>query len=422
MQIGVLTHNYPRFRGDFVGNFIEALCRELARQGQSVTVFAPFDPAYDRPLDERLDGGRVELRLYKYVWPRRLHRVGYGRSMKSDLALRLENYLLSPGMIPMGVAKAWSWARRARPQVLHAHWVLPSGIIGAVVSRLTGIPLVVSIPGSDAQVAGSNPLFRAFARFTFRQAALVTANSADLRDAAVRLGADLAKFDMIVYGTEPHRLKPDRQGAAGLRDSLEIGPHQVMVLAVGRMVRKKGFDVLLRAMADPLLLERPIVAVFIGTGDEWQGWQRLGRELGVADRLRWVGSVPSDQIGVYYNAADLLAMPSVTEPADGLNVCVLDAMSCGKPVVGSDVAGNPLAILDGVTGTIVPERSAPALARAIAGLADDPGRRRLMGAAGRRRIDEELGWPALARRYLRRFEALAGTPAGPPGPERPASP
>jgi glycosyltransferase involved in cell wall biosynthesis len=75
--------------------------------------------------------------------------------------------------------------------------------------------------------------------------------------------------------------------------------------------------------------------------------------------------------------------------------------------VGSDVAGNPLAIIDGVTGLLVPQRSASALAAAIARLADDPAAGRYMDAAGRRRIDAELGWPALTRRYLRHFETLA---------------
>jgi glycosyltransferase involved in cell wall biosynthesis len=180
-----------------------------------------------------------------------------------------------------------------------------------------------------------------------------------------------------------------------------------MVLAVGRMVPKKGFDVLLRAVAEQALRSRPVVAVLVGEGDELAAWQALGRSLGIENRVRWVGSVPSDRISVYYNAADILAMPAVTAPADGLNVCVLDAMSCGKPVVGSNVAGNPLAIADGVTGTIVPERSPVALATALAALADNPDLRRRMGDAGRRRIDEELGWPALTKRYIAHFEALA---------------
>jgi glycosyltransferase involved in cell wall biosynthesis len=407
MRIGVLTHNYPRFHGDFVGGFIEESCRELARQGHHVTAIAPYDPAFRRPLSESVGNGRVDLRLYRYVWPARLHRVGYGRSMRSDLALRFDGYVLSPSMIASGIISTLRWARRAAPDVLHAHWVLPNGFIGAVASRLTGIPLVVSVPGSDAQLARSNPVFGAMARLAFRQAGLITANSADLRDAVVAVGADPAKFDMIVYGTDPDRLRPDRTGVDELRESLGVTPDQTVVLAVGRMVPKKGFDVLLRAIAEPALRSRPVVAVLVGEGDEWATWKALGRSLDIEDRVRWVGSVASDRIGVYYNAADILAMPAVTDPADGLNVCVLDAMSCGKPVVGSNVAGNPLAIADGVTGTIVPERSPASLATALAVLAGDPDLRRRMGDAGRRRIDEELGWAPLTRRYIAHFESLA---------------
>jgi glycosyltransferase involved in cell wall biosynthesis len=410
MRIGVLTHNYPRFRGDFVGGFIEASCRELARQGHHVTAIAPYDPAFDRPLSESVGLGTVDLRLYRYAWPPQLHRVGYGRSMRSDLALRFDGYILSPAMITSGIIATLRWARHAAPDVLHAHWVLPNGFIGAVVSRLTAIPLVVSVPGSDAQLARANALFGLMARVAFRRASLITANSADLRDAVVSVGADPAKFDMIVYGTDPDRLRPDRAGVDQLRQSLGVKADDVMVLAVGRMVPKKGFDILLRSMAEQALRSRPVVVVLVGEGDERPAWQALGRGLGIDDRVRWVGSVPSDHIGEYYNAADILAMPAVTEPADGLNVCVLDAMSCGKPVVGSNVAGNPLAIDDGVTGTIVPERSPTTLATALAALADNPDLRRRMGNAGRRRIDEELGWPAVTRRYIAHFESLARGP------------
>lgn len=406
MKIGVLTHNYPRFPGDYVGNFIEASCRELARQGQQVTVIAPYDPAFRRERHEAIGGGSITLAPYRYIWPERWHRVGYGRSMQSDLALRLEGYLLSPTMIAAGIVATWRWVRRADPDILHAHWVLPNGFIAAVVSRWTGVPLVVSVPGSDAQVARSNPLFGAMARTAFHQAGVITANSTDLRDAVVEVGADLGKFDLIAYGTDSERLRPDASGVEELRQSLGISPGTSMVLAVGRMVPKKGFDVLLRALATEMLRARSIVAVLVGEGDEWQTWQRLGLELGVADRVRWVGRVAADRIGTYYNAADLLAMPAVTMPADGLNVCVLDAMCCAKPVVGSDVAGNPLAIVDGVTGLLVPEQSVDRLAEAIAHLADDAPLRARMGTAGRARIDGDLGWPALTRRYLSHFERL----------------
>lgn len=401
LRIGVLTHNYPRFSGDFSGTFIEALCEELVRQGQDVAVYAPADPAYRRPLD-----GRVRLHLYRYAWPARLQRLGYMRSMRSDLVLRFDAYVLSPALLASGIVAVARGARRARLDILHAHWALPNGFIGAVVSRWLGIPLVVSIPGSDARVAGQNALFRAMARFTFRQAGLLTANSAELRDAVVALGADPSKFDLILYGVDPDALRPDLTGVAALRARLAVPEGAAVLLAVGRMVPKKGFHVLIEALAMPPLRERAVVAVLVGEGDEKAKWQQMAARVGIADRLRWVGNVPKSEIGVYYNLADILVMPSISQPADGLNVCVLDAMSCARPVVGSNVAGNPLAIVDGVTGLITPEQDALALAQALAYLVDHPNRRAQMGMAGRARIESELGWPHLARRYLAHFQKL----------------
>jgi glycosyltransferase involved in cell wall biosynthesis len=237
MHIGVLTHNYPRFVGDFSGTFVEALCEEFAAQGQRVTVWAPHDGAYARPLN-----APVHLRLYRYAWPSSLEQLGYMRSMQGDLALRLNTYALSPALFATGIAKVIREARQMRPDVLHAHWVLPNGFIGAVASRLLGIPLVVSVPGSDAQVAGKNPLFRRMARFAFDQASLLTANSESLREAVVALGADPAKFDMIIYGTDPNALRPQCEGVAERRAELQIPDGATVLLCVGRMVYKKGFD------------------------------------------------------------------------------------------------------------------------------------------------------------------------------------
>ena len=334
MHIGVLTHNYPRFRGDFSGIFVEALCEEFAAQQQQVTVWMPHDPAYNRPLN-----GAVNLNPYRYVWPENLHRLGYMRSMKADLALSTEAYSLGPLMLVAGIGAILRRARRTKPAVLHAHWLLPNGFMGAVVSRMLGIPLVISVPGSDAQIAQANPLFKNMAKIAMWQASLLTANSDDLRDAVVDVGANRERFDLIIYGTDPNKLHPDSTGVADLRARLQIPNNAVVLLAVGRMVPKKGFDVLLKAMAEPLLAGaelagQPVVTVLIGEGDYWAEWQAIGQQLGIADRLRWVGNVPIDEIGVYYNLADVLVNPAVRMPVGGLNVCVLDAMSCGKPVVG----------------------------------------------------------------------------------------
>jgi glycosyltransferase involved in cell wall biosynthesis len=422
MKIGVLTHNYPRYRGDFSGRFVEALSEELVAQGHQVTILAPWDAAYARtPTDHR-----VALELYRYAPRAEWHRLGYMRTMRADVALRRMTYLLAPGMFAAGVRAVSAWAGRERPDVLHAHWALPNGFIGAVAARRHGIPLAVSIPGSDATVAAANPIFRRMARYAFDTAGLITANSTALRDMAVNdLRADPAKFDLIAYGVDPNALRPDPSGAAELRATLNIPADAVVFIGVGRMVYKKGFDRLLHALAlltDGESANRRISesanqratnspfaihAVFVGEGDLWAEWQALGGELGLGQRVHWVGNVPSDRIGMYYNMADALVMPSVTRPADGLNVTVLDAMSCAKPVVGTNAAGNELAIRNGVNGFLTPEGDDATLAHALAMLASDPDLRAKMGAEGRCMIESELGWPHLARRYVAHFERMA---------------
>jgi glycosyltransferase involved in cell wall biosynthesis len=412
LRIGVLTHNYPRFAGDFSGTFVEALCNEFARRGHQITVWTPDDPAWQRPPHQRVGAGSITLRPYRYAWPARLQQLGYMRTMQADLALRLNAYALSPLLFGAGFLTVLREARRTRPHILHAHWVLPNGFVAAAVSRLLGIPLVVSVPGSDAQVAGANPLFKAMARVAFARANLLTANSAELRDAVVALGADPTRFDLILYGTDPEEFRPDPTGVAALRASwaaqlsLPAEADPLYVLAVGRLVPKKGFDVLIRGLAEPALRNRPVFVVLIGTGDEEAAWRALAAQLGVAHQILWAGRVAKTEIGRWYNAADLLAMPSVSRPADGLNVCVLDAMACGKPVVASNVAGNPLAVAHGDTGFVTPEQDPAALAEAIATLSTQPALREAFGRAARRRLETELGWPPLAQRYLDHFARL----------------
>jgi glycosyltransferase involved in cell wall biosynthesis len=194
------------------------------------------------------------------------------------------------------------------------------------------------------------------------------------------------------------------------------------------MVYKKGFDTLLRALAvlkqhgllptpqstnlpisqsSPYPLP-PIHLALIGDGDLWQEWQDLAHGLGLDGYVHWLGRVPYDQMGRAYNAADALIMPSVTRPADGLNVCVLDAMACAKPVIGTHAAGNELVIHDGVNGWVTPEQNPHALATAILRLAAlSPDQCAAMGQASRHLIETQFGWPHLARRYVGHFARLA---------------
>lgn len=402
MRVLLLTHNLPRFPGDFSGTFIDALATAMVEKGAEVRVLAPHDAAYG-PAMER----PYSLDLYRYAWPTSYETVGYMRSMEGDLRPKRASLLATPASLTLGTAAGVRIAREWKPDVIHAHWLLPNGLIGAATSRVTGVPLVTSLPGSDLLVARLNPITRALARYALRHSQLVTANSHELRDVALTLGADEDRFDLIVYGVDPDALRADSLAGEAKRRELGLSPSNFAILAVGRMVPKKGFRYLIQAL--PQLLARVPTArvVLIGDGDERPNLERMASAMGVRSAVDFVGTVPRDEIVAYYSAADVLAMPSVNEPEDGLNVCVLDAMSCSLPVVATTVAGNSLAVEDGRTGLLVPERRPDLLADALARLYSDRRRMRAMGQAGRQRVEAEFTWSHLATRYLEHFERIA---------------
>jgi len=425
-----LTHNYPRFPGDFSGTFIAALCHALADLGSRVIVLTPDDAAMTTLSSDELPNKGNDLRAamphssstihhsslrhsslsvqpYRYLWPRRAQRFGYMRSTESDLGLTTSARLQSPLVFLFGLLATWRAVRRFHPDVIHAHWVLPNGVIGAVVSRWTGVPLVVSLPGSDVFLAASNPVFGRLARFACHQARLLTTNSDDLRQAAIELGADPARFDLIIYGVDADALRPSPAGVSDLRPRLGLPPDAPVILAVGRLVPKKGFHVLLAGMA--ILRQQHPAAhlVIVGNGDERARLLAQTERLCLTDRVHFVGNVPYNELPVYYNLADLFVMPSVRQPVDGLNVAVVEAMACGKAIVATTLAGNPLVVREGDNGRLVPPDDPAALAAALGDLLDDPEARAHMGRRSRERAEMEFSWPRLAARYQEHFRRLA---------------
>ncbi|HSL81291.1 MAG TPA: glycosyltransferase family 4 protein, partial [Thermoanaerobaculia bacterium] len=201
-----------------------------------------------------------------------------------------------------------------------------------------------------------------------------------------------------------------------------VGPGELppagspMVLFAGRFRTRKAVAVLLEAFAR-LLREHPGAAlVLAGDGEQRGALEARAERLGIAGAVRFAGVQPRDALPAWYAAADLFCLPSLYE---GFPLAILEAMAAGLPVVATAVAGVPEAVVDGVTGRLVPPEDAAALARALAELAADPERARRMGDAGRRRVETEYAIPRIAAAYLDLWGELA--PGGSAAPGSPTS-
>jgi glycosyltransferase involved in cell wall biosynthesis len=404
----MVTTSYPRFAGDGVGSFIEPIAKGVAARGHEVHLVAPWHPRLARPKSE--DG--VFFHFYKYAPAASLNVFGYAAGLRADTDLRLAAWLAAPAAILAGSFKAWRVAQKKQASVVHAHWVIPNGLVALPAARTR--PLIVSLHGSDVFVAERHGVAGRAARSVFHHAAWVTACSDDLRTRALALGLDPQRSETLPYGVDADRFVPSAERRTRLRRELDLGDAPV-VFTAGRLVAKKGFEYLIAASHE-LRRHVPGVRVLIaGSGDLASELRRLADGTGGAVTL--LGNRSQDDIAALAAAADAIAVPSIRDDAgnvDGLPNFALEALASGTPVVASRAGGLPQAIDDGRTGLLIPERDAGALAEALRVLLQDRTRASDLGRAARASVIARYGWTRVAERLETIYDQGRDRAASPP--------
>jgi glycogen synthase len=293
-----------------------------------------------------------------------------------------------------------------RPDLLHVQCFGPNGAYALALSRLTGLPLVVSLQGEtvmdDTDVFESSRALRFSLRTALKSAAAVTGCSAfTLADAVDRFGLEPGRGQVIPNGvdldTEPaSNGDPDRFVAPG-GDS-----GRPYVLALGRVVEKKGFDLLLAAYAAIDDDRRSADLVIGGQGEALDGLRRRASELAVGDRVHFVGRLSREQVAQAMAGAAMFVMPIRLEP---FGIVILEAWRAGTAVVATNRGGPPEFVRDDGDGVLVDPFDTARFAAALEGLLVDPERRRRIAEAGRVRVPE-FAWTAVAEQYRRLYTSV----------------
>jgi glycosyltransferase involved in cell wall biosynthesis len=265
--------------------------------------------------------------------------------------------------------------------------------VGAVLHRLFGIPYVLYLHGGEMpSLLRRRRVRAAYARW-LRGAKCVVVNSDFTRRHFEALGMSHPRTVVLPPTIDP---RPFLQAPGGdaVRDLLGWRGRRV-ILSVGRLVRRKGHDLLLRAVAG-LVRDLPDVALLIvGEGPERSRLEALAGALGIRDRTHFAGFVPEAELPLYYRAADVFAMPSQALPerdgVEGFGIVFLEAGASGVPVVGTRTGGIEDAVLDGRTGYLVPSGDVDRLREALRTLLEDRDTARRFGEEGRRRACRDQG-------------------------------
>ncbi len=404
-SIAIVLKGYPRLSETFIAQELLA----LEQRGFALALFS-----LRRPTDGATHPVHAEIKAPVTYLPEYLHHdvLRVWRAWRKARAMPGYREALAAWRMDLGRDRTRSRVRRfgqalvlaselpAHVAHLHAHFLHTPASVTRYAAMLRGVAWSCSAHAKDIWTIPEWEKREKLATCAWT-ATCTASNAAHLRTLAV----SASQIDLVYHGIDTTRF-PEPHPAR--RESRGSGPGSpVVILTVGRAVDKKGFDDLLQALA--LLSPRQHWRlVHIGGGPLLPELERIARELGVHDRIRWLGAKPHAEVLDAYRNADIFVLAcriSSDGDRDGLPNVLLEAQSQRVACVSTRVCGIPELIIDGVTGLLVEPRSPAGLADALSRLISDPALRRALADAGFERTTSQFssqsGADLLARRFAK---------------------
>jgi glycosyltransferase involved in cell wall biosynthesis len=369
---------------------VEVLTARLASQiqerGHRVEVWTARSPSDALPHEEVVGG--IDVRRFIFAMP--------GMNLRSIARTCVAG--------ASTVRELGAEFRRFRPELLHVQCFSGNGAYATMLSLVNGTPLLVSLQGEtimdDHDIYDHSVAMRAALRLGLRRASAVTGCSAfTIDDAVARFGLHRPKAEVVHNGV-------DEMAPGGSKVDIDLKRY---VFAVGRVVRKKGFDLLVDAFARIADLHPGVGLVIAGDGPERESLAARAANLGLSGRIRFPGALRQDQVAAYMRRAEIFVMPSRVEP---FGIVTLEAWRAGTPVIVTSRGGACEFVENGVSGLLCDPFDTQALASAITSLLDSPERRMELAAAAARQLPEFF-WPQITTQYLDLYQRIGQRGAHP---------
>ncbi len=364
----VVTHNYIRDAEDLSGQFIHTLITPLLDRYRMIVVAPHHAGLLTR---ETIDG--VEIVRFRYASDAEETLAYEGNMHEQVLRSWTKRFLFLRFMRAMR-RETLQVIKREQPIAVHIHWWVPGGLaVGSAIARRR-VPYILTTHGSDVTLLDKFTWLRPIARSLFRRAAAATAVSEYLK---ARLQV-VAGVDAIVLPMpyDDKKFRPLPMPAPGTTPR---------VTCIGRFIERKGHTYLLDAVALLKARGKSVELELVGDGPLRDSLQAQVRRLDIEDVVRWTGNIPHRDIPEVIRKCHIVVMPSVRDwkgEVEGLGMVLVEASACGRPVIGTDLAGIKDAVVHGESGILVKPADAEALADAISSLVDDPDLAKKYGAFG----------------------------------------
>ena len=331
---------------------------------------------------------------------------------------RLPLSLPSWGIVSLSGMKNYWRAVRALTRIARCHSVeqihcgrcLPEGLMARMIQLKTGLPFICYAHGEELKYAASSRELTWLARRVLRRAAFVIANSSSTRQILAdgwRVPPD--RIRLMHPGVDTRQFQPAPRDAAA-RSRLGWGGRPV-ILTVGRLQKRKGHDMMIRALPAIRRQVPDVLYAILGDGEERHALDQLAREQGQFDAVRFHGELSDADLTAAYQQCDLfvLANRQVGQDIEGFGMVLVEAQACGKPGVAGASGGTAESMRIPDTGCVVNCVGPDELAMTVSELLLDPARRERMGQAARTWVEDRFDWDSLSRAAMAMFAGIPRT-------------
>lgn len=391
----MLTSTFPRWQGDNEPPFVFELCRRLG-ETFDIVVLAPH--ADGTKCFERIDG--IEVVRFRYFFAR-WERLAYQGGILANLKRSRWCYFLLPFFFISQLAALCRILRHQRIDAIHAHWIIPQGLIVAVAGMFIKNmpPWICTSHGGD--LLGLNGwLLNRIKRRVIRSSSLLTVVSKAVADCALSLGARPEQLRTISMGVDTREhFSPS---TTSTRSDNEL-------LFVGRLVEKKGVTYLLDAMPEIIRQCSGVHLSVVGNGPEENALKQQADRLGIAHAVTFLGALSNSEIPELYRRATVFVAPSIVTvkgDQEGLGLVLVEALACECPVVTTDLPAIRDVVIGGVTGLVCRQKDSADLAARVCSLLGHADLREKLGKAGRQHVQRHFDWSMISMRYAALLDEL----------------
>ncbi|NHI93602.1 MAG: glycosyltransferase family 4 protein [Candidatus Lokiarchaeota archaeon] len=401
MKILVLTTSFPRYPNDYIAPFLFELFNEIKQLKHEVVILAP--QMKDASRFQKINN--LEIIRINYSNDPKKQVLGDGFLAEHLKESNSNKFNLAKFMIKT-LRRALNLHKKNNFDLIHTQWVFPMGFFGLILKYIINRPLIITVHGAGVFLAKKYSFLKPFIKLSLKKADLIIFNSSNTRIESIKIQNKIKNEKIIHPGINIERFTsynipthPDR----------ELFEKNDVILTIGRLIERKGFQYLIKAMKKLSTTLQNIKLIIIGTGPLENKLKELVKKLNLQGQIFFLGEVKGEYIPYFYANSKLFVLPSIIDKegdTEGLGIVLLEAMASGVPVIGTNVGGINDIIKHKHNGLLVKQKKPKEIAEAIEKILKDKNLSKELSLNALNTIKKNFKWSKIANMTLKEYRNL----------------